>query len=48
MRDNNYMNEIRINKEQAQTIAFSIFADIENYVAEHQKEFEAYLQAEME
>lgn len=47
MRGINYMKEIRINKEQAQTIAFSIFTDIEKYITEHQEEFEAYLQTEM-
>lgn len=42
------MKEININKEQAQVIAFSIFADIEKYVAEHQEEYEVYLKTEME
>ncbi|MBQ2982254.1 MAG: hypothetical protein IJD58_09085 [Lachnospiraceae bacterium] len=40
------MDELVISKEQAKTIAWSIFADIEMYIKEHQEEFEAFLKEE--
>lgn len=40
------MEEIKLNKEQAQSIAFAIFADIEAYVNEHSDEFEEFLKSE--
>lgn len=40
------MEEIKLNKKQAYRFALSIFADIEQYIENHQKEFEEYLKME--
>ena len=37
------MEEIKLNKNQAHRFALSIFADIEQYVENHQEEFEEFL-----
>lgn len=39
--------EIKLNKQQCEEIALTIFADIEQYIAEHQAEFEEFLKMEM-
>lgn len=41
------MKEIKLNKQQCEEIALTIFADIEQYIAEHQAEFEEFMQSEM-
>lgn len=40
------MEEIKLNKKQAYRFALSIFADIEQYVENHQEEFEEFLKME--
>ena len=40
------MENFTISKEQIEEIVFSIFADIEMYIKEHQEEYEAFLQEE--
>ena len=40
------MGKIKINKEQAKTFAWAIFADIEDYVNEHQAEYQEFLKNE--
>ncbi|MDE6726156.1 MAG: hypothetical protein K2J79_11200, partial [Ruminiclostridium sp.] len=42
------MAEVKINKTQAQAFAQAIFADIEDYVKTHQREFEEFLKEESE
>lgn len=37
------MEEIKLNKEQCQEIALTIFADIEKYVNAHAEEFKKFL-----
>lgn len=37
------MEEIKLNKEQCQEIALTIFADIERYVNAHAEEYEKFL-----
>lgn len=40
------MNEVKINKNQARSIATIIFEGIEEYVSNHQEEFKAFLKEE--
>lgn len=40
------MEEIKLNKKQAYRFARSIFADIEQYVENHQEEFKEFLKME--
>ena len=40
------MEAIKLNKEQCQEIALTIFADIEEYVNAHTEEYEKYLMEE--
>lgn len=40
------MEEIKLNSKQAYTFASSIFADIQKYVEEHEKEFREFLKGE--
>lgn len=39
--------EIKLNKQQCEEIALTIFAGIEQYIADHQEEFEEFLKTEM-
>lgn len=41
------MESVKMNHKQAYRFAVSIFADIELYVENHLKEFEAYKQQEL-
>ena len=41
-----YYSDFFINRRQAQTLAFAIINDVENYIAEHQTEFEKFLESE--
>ena len=47
LEENKMTKEITLNKEQCEEIALTIFADIEQYIAEHQAEFEEFLKTEM-
>lgn len=40
------MLDIKISKEQAKQIAYSIAWDIEQYILEHQEEYEQFLKKE--
>lgn len=37
------MDTVKISNEQAKEFAWSIFSEIENYVNEHQEEYELFL-----
>lgn len=39
--------EIKLNKQQCEDIALTIFAGIEQYIADHEEEFEEFLKTEM-
>ena len=39
-------SDFNISREQAQQIAFTIIADIEEYIEKHYKEYEMFLKAE--
>ena len=42
------MDGIKLNKQQAKEFAMSIFADIEAYVNEHEKEYQEFLLEEQQ